>query len=317
MATGRPLTQTLSRCSNINFPSVSQDKSRSRSSRDCTLTSSSGPAASVKRTAIARGPSTRANWAVLWPISGSIWILPRSSSLCESTVRIILVCPRARACAAVTPFTTITSATTSNTNSSSNASDCLRCSRCDGDNDRTNADRCMDLLSLPGTPGSGQGITFDVFVRACVAIKSLTEGFQHFDPQRRGVAELSYKDFLETCTFLFFSFSFPVSLPPFSRNLLRVSCHYEVYRAPFARTYGCIFMKTFEIMCTSGLFSDTILFSSPCPLVSGAVPSRFSCIGGWEHASCLFAKLSPCTGQRCIAACYGCECYVSTGLKAP
>lgn len=33
----------------------------------------------------------------------------------------------------------------------------------------------------PGGMGSQTGITFDRFVRACVVIKSLTEGFQRFD----------------------------------------------------------------------------------------------------------------------------------------
>jgi hypothetical protein len=37
-----------------------------------------------------------------------------------------------------------------------------------------------------GGIGSRQGITFDRFVRACVVIKSLTEGFQKADAQRQG-----------------------------------------------------------------------------------------------------------------------------------
>ncbi|PWN25921.1 EF-hand [Jaminaea rosea] len=50
-----------------------------------------------------------------------------------------------------------------------------------------------------GTIGGGPttGITFDRFVRACVVIKSLTEGFQRFDTQRSGWAQLNYDQFLE------------------------------------------------------------------------------------------------------------------------
>lgn len=44
------------------------------------------------------------------------------------------------------------------------------------------------------------GITFDRFIRACVVVKSLTEGFQRFDPNRKGFGCMSYRDFLETCT---------------------------------------------------------------------------------------------------------------------
>ncbi|CAO1623133.1 unnamed protein product [Sympodiomycopsis kandeliae] len=48
-----------------------------------------------------------------------------------------------------------------------------------------------------GGMGAQTGITFDRFVRACVVIKSLTEGFQKFDTQRTGWAQLNYDQFME------------------------------------------------------------------------------------------------------------------------
>lgn len=58
----------------------------------------------------------------------------------------------------------------------------------------------LHMLMLRYSPfDSRRGITFDRFVRACVFVKSLTEGFQRFDPQRRGVAQMAYKDFMQTC----------------------------------------------------------------------------------------------------------------------
>jgi len=49
-------------------------------------------------------------------------------------------------------------------------------------------------------PTSGQGpppgITFDRFVRACVAVKTLTETFQRFDTDHDGWVQLSYEQYM-------------------------------------------------------------------------------------------------------------------------
>jgi len=44
--------------------------------------------------------------------------------------------------------------------------------------------------------GPSPGITFDRFVRACVAIKSLSEAFQRFDSDRDGWIQISYEQFM-------------------------------------------------------------------------------------------------------------------------
>jgi len=44
--------------------------------------------------------------------------------------------------------------------------------------------------------GAPPGITFDRFVRACVAVKSLTESFQRVDTGNVGYANLSYEQFM-------------------------------------------------------------------------------------------------------------------------
>jgi len=44
--------------------------------------------------------------------------------------------------------------------------------------------------------GPSPGITFDRFVRACVAIKTLTEAFQRFDTDRDGWIQISYEQFM-------------------------------------------------------------------------------------------------------------------------
>ncbi|CAO1635120.1 unnamed protein product [Parajaminaea phylloscopi] len=58
-----------------------------------------------------------------------------------------------------------------------------------------------DTASQPPAPSGGMGprsgITFDRFVRACVVVKSLTEGFQKYDTQRTGWAQINYDQFLE------------------------------------------------------------------------------------------------------------------------
>lgn len=44
--------------------------------------------------------------------------------------------------------------------------------------------------------GPPPGITFDRFVRACVAVKSLTEAFQRIDTDRDGWVQISYEQFM-------------------------------------------------------------------------------------------------------------------------
>ncbi|KAG8704068.1 hypothetical protein FRC08_002475 [Ceratobasidium sp. 394] len=48
--------------------------------------------------------------------------------------------------------------------------------------------------SIPGAPPPG--ISFDRFVRACVAIKTLTEAFQRLDTDRDGWIQINYDTFL-------------------------------------------------------------------------------------------------------------------------
>ncbi|KAF9052693.1 hypothetical protein BJ165DRAFT_1442031 [Panaeolus papilionaceus] len=47
-----------------------------------------------------------------------------------------------------------------------------------------------------GGYGPPPGITFDRFVRACVAVKSLTEAFQRIDTDRDGWIQISYEQFM-------------------------------------------------------------------------------------------------------------------------
>lgn len=54
-----------------------------------------------------------------------------------------------------------------------------------------------------GYPGAAQpGITFDRFVRACVAVKQLSESFTKLDGDRDGWIQLSYENFMETVLLL-------------------------------------------------------------------------------------------------------------------
>jgi Ca2+-binding EF-hand superfamily protein len=54
-----------------------------------------------------------------------------------------------------------------------------------------------------GYPAAAQpGITFDRFVRACVAIKQLTESFSSLDGDHDGWIQLSYEKFMETVLLL-------------------------------------------------------------------------------------------------------------------
>ncbi|KAH8110544.1 EF-hand, partial [Phellopilus nigrolimitatus] len=46
--------------------------------------------------------------------------------------------------------------------------------------------------------GPPPGVTFDRFLRACVAIKQLTESFQRLDTQRSGWIQLNYDTFMHT-----------------------------------------------------------------------------------------------------------------------
>ncbi|KAF8604622.1 EF-hand [Ceratobasidium sp. AG-I] len=50
--------------------------------------------------------------------------------------------------------------------------------------------------NAPGAPAPG--ISFDRFVRACVAIKTLTESFQRLDTDRDGWIQINYDTFLST-----------------------------------------------------------------------------------------------------------------------
>jgi len=53
--------------------------------------------------------------------------------------------------------------------------------------------------SAPAARGAPlPGITFDRFVRACVAIKQLTEAFQRLDTQRSGWVQMNYDQFMGT-----------------------------------------------------------------------------------------------------------------------
>ncbi|TFY65503.1 hypothetical protein EVG20_g5563 [Dentipellis fragilis] len=45
--------------------------------------------------------------------------------------------------------------------------------------------------------GPPPGITFDRFVRACVAVKTLTESFQRVDTDRDGWVTMNYEDFMK------------------------------------------------------------------------------------------------------------------------
>ncbi|TFK76602.1 EF-hand [Pluteus cervinus] len=59
----------------------------------------------------------------------------------------------------------------------------------------------MNLIQLKyaSEPANGYGqptITFDRFVRACVAVKALTEAFQRHDTQRTGWIQVNYEQFM-------------------------------------------------------------------------------------------------------------------------
>ncbi|KAH9935153.1 uncharacterized protein BXZ73DRAFT_89520 [Epithele typhae] len=49
-----------------------------------------------------------------------------------------------------------------------------------------------------GAPPQAQGITFDRFVRACVAIKQISESFQRLDTDRDGWVQINYDQFMQT-----------------------------------------------------------------------------------------------------------------------
>jgi hypothetical protein len=54
----------------------------------------------------------------------------------------------------------------------------------------------------PGAAVAQPGITFDRFVRACVAVKQLSESFTKLDGDRDGWIQLSYESFMETVLLL-------------------------------------------------------------------------------------------------------------------
>jgi hypothetical protein len=51
---------------------------------------------------------------------------------------------------------------------------------------------------VPGQGGGSPGISFDRFVRACVAIKQLSEAFQKLDTDRDGWIQINYDQFMHT-----------------------------------------------------------------------------------------------------------------------
>jgi len=68
--------------------------------------------------------------------------------------------------------------------------------------------RLLDLVqkkyatATPGRAAGPPGISFDIFVRACVVVKQLHEAFQRLDRERRGVVQLNYEDFMTTVLLL-------------------------------------------------------------------------------------------------------------------
>ena len=56
----------------------------------------------------------------------------------------------------------------------------------------------VDIRQGAAGPGLAQGITFDRFVRACVAVKQLTESFQRLDTDRDGWVQMNYEQFMST-----------------------------------------------------------------------------------------------------------------------
>ncbi|KAI0732525.1 hypothetical protein C8Q72DRAFT_120038 [Fomitopsis betulina] len=59
-------------------------------------------------------------------------------------------------------------------------------------------ERKYDIRQGASGPGLAQGITFDRFVRACVAVKQLTESFQRLDTDRDGWVQLNYEQYMST-----------------------------------------------------------------------------------------------------------------------
>jgi len=64
--------------------------------------------------------------------------------------------------------------------------------------------RKYDVKATTATGGWGPppGISFDRFVRACVAIKQLTEAFRQIDTDRDGWIQINYDTFMETILML-------------------------------------------------------------------------------------------------------------------
>lgn len=70
--------------------------------------------------------------------------------------------------------------------------------------------RLIDAKGSAPEPAAGRGyqaaaqpgITFDRFVRACVAVKQLSESFTKLDGDRDGWIQLSYENFMETVLLL-------------------------------------------------------------------------------------------------------------------
>lgn len=45
-------------------------------------------------------------------------------------------------------------------------------------------------------PPQGQGMTFDLFVQACISLKHMTDVFKGYDDDRDGYVTLSFEEFL-------------------------------------------------------------------------------------------------------------------------
>lgn len=59
------------------------------------------------------------------------------------------------------------------------------------------SDQAIGSIVAKYCKSPSQVVTFDDFIKSCVAVKSLTESFQRYDTQRNGWATMNYDQFLE------------------------------------------------------------------------------------------------------------------------